>query len=125
MRSIAVRDVRRDGIKLQVLTQPRDLAPLEEEWPRTDEPCPLPVTEEPHAPLLAAPHNQEQLQQQLRAAENHIERKNVAQKQPQKSARPSRSSKGAAAVNPKEDLRNYFPVTKGDSISVLRRPNVM
>jgi hypothetical protein len=108
---------------LQVLTQPRDSASLEDEPFFHEEALPLAVTEQRITPASAIKHQAELLEPPLSSAD--MEGKYAAAKQ-QKLARAPRQKKTCAVAAQKNDLRKYFAVVKGVRyLSSPWRSNVM
>jgi hypothetical protein len=110
-----------DPRHLQVLTQPRDSAPLDDDIFTHEEP---PTMHHPSSPSSTTiqQHLPVEPVQPFTSPEKLVEGRSVASKQQQKLPRAARPKKGAAAAAQKNDLRKYYPVVKGDpahSIHVL------
>jgi hypothetical protein len=90
---------------LQVLTQPRDSAPLEEDA--------FAIDDAHHTPAIDDTVSDVQQQMLLRppAAETNVQATNT--KQLLKPARAARPKKSTSAATQQNDLRRYFPVVKG------------
>ena len=114
---------------LQVLTQPRDSAPLEDDAFSNEEPFTTQHLSSPSSPTFTAQHlsspSSPAVQQQphvepvqtFTSPVKHVEGSSGL---PKKLPRATRPIKGAAAAAQKNDLRKYYPVVKGDAACALR-----
>lgn len=111
-----------DARHLQVLTQPRDSAPLDDDIFTHEEglhhpSSPSSTAIQQHLPVepVQSFNLPVETVQPFTSPEKLVEGRSVASKQQQKLPRAARPKKGAAVAAQKNDLRKYYPVVKGDA----------
>jgi hypothetical protein len=116
--------IKTDARHLQVLTQPRDSAPLDDDIFTHEEPPTIDYPSSPSSTAIQQHLPVETMQpfklpveavQPYTSPEKLVEGRSVASKQQQKLPHAARRKKGAAAAAQKNDLRKYYPVVKGDA----------